>query len=232
MTADSQNSSFAPEYYFDLSKTEHAALFDGLEYVWDGLKQLSDYLESILKPGIEGDVHPAAVIEGDVYIGPGTVVEPGAYINGPAWIGRDCTVRKGAYLRGNVIAGDGSVLGNACEFKHCALLGAGNVPHFAYVGDSILGTGAHLGAGVKISNVKLIRTNVTVAGADGPIDTGLIKFGAALGDHCDVGCNSVLNPGSLLGRETVVYPNSSWRGFLPSRHIVKMRQTQEVVERR
>jgi len=223
---------FAPADFFDLSLTEHSALFDGVELVWDALKRLKDYLGSILKPGVEGEVHPGAWVEGDVYIGPGTVVEPGAYIKGPAYIGRNCQVRKGAYIRGDVIAGDGSVLGNSCEFKHCVLLGEGNVPHFAYVGDSILGYRAHLGAGVKISNVKLIRTTIKVSTPDGAVDTGLVKFGVIMGDRCDIGCNSVINPGSFLGPGSVVYPNTFWRGYLPEGRIVKLRQTQEIVERR
>jgi NDP-sugar pyrophosphorylase family protein len=128
--------------------------------------------------------------------------------------------------------GDGSVAGNSCEFKNCVLHAKANVPHFAYVGDSLLGYKAHLGAGVKISNVKLTWTTVSVKGPQGPIDTGLIKFGAVLGDHTDIGCNSVLNPGTMIGSHSIVYPNSSWRGILPPKHIAKLRQSFETVERK
>ena len=128
--------------------------------------------------------------------------------------------------------GSGSVLGNSCEFKNCFIHNEGEVPHFAYVGDSMLGFKAHLGAGVKISNVKLTWETVKIKGEHGVIDTGMLKLGAILGDNTDIGCNSVLNPGSLIGKKSIIYPGSSWRGVLPAGRIVKKRETFEVVERR
>ena len=128
--------------------------------------------------------------------------------------------------------GDHCVIGNSCEFKHSVLFNHCVVPHFSYVGDSILGHKAHLGAGVKISNVKLVPGNVTVEMDGKPHDTGLRKFGALLGDHTDIGCNSVLNPGSIIGRGSVIYPNTNWRGILPANMIVKNRAEYEVVVRR
>jgi len=222
-----------PSDFFDLSRTKHAAIYEGCEFVWDALKRLPDFIREILNPGIEGTVMDGAhLLSDEVFIGKGTVVEPGAVIKGPAIIGEDCEIRKGAYLRGNVIVGDGAVVGNSCELKVALLHDGANVPHFAYVGDSLLGYKAHLGAGVKVSNVKLIREPVVVVVDGQAYNTGLIKFGAVVGDNVDVGCNSVLNPGSLIGPGSLVYTNTQWRGYLPPRSIAKMRQEQEVVLRR
>lgn len=221
-----------PEDYFDLTKTKFPDIFDGVEYVWDALKRLPEYVQSHLKPGAHGEVKPGAYVEDNVFIGKGTVVEPGAVIKGPAIIGEDCEIRKGAYVRGNVIVGDGAVVGNSCELKVAFLFDGANVPHFAYVGDSILGWKTHLGAGVKISNVKLIREPIVVTVGGVKYNTGLIKFGAIIGDRCDIGCNSVLNPGSMIGPNTVMYTNVMWRGVCPPSSVVKLRQTVEVVPRR
>ena len=153
-------------------------------------------------------------------------------IKGPAWIGENCQIRNGCYIRENVIVGDGAVLGNSCEFKNCILFDEAQVPHFNYVGDSILGYRAHLGAGVILSNVKLDHSEITVATRDGLIPTGLRKFGALLGDQAEIGCNSVLSPGSVIGRETILYPGTQWRGVAPENSIVKHRQEQQIIPRR
>jgi len=225
---------FAPSDYFDLDKTPFPGLYQGIRYVWEAIPRIAGIIETNLEPGIhdEAVVSPGAFVGEQVQIGPGTVLDHGAVILGPAIIGAGCHIRAGAYLRQNVIVGDGTVAGNSCEFKNCVLHNAANVPHFAYVGDSLLGHKAHLGAGVKISNVKLTWTTVSVKSPEGLIDTGLIKFGAILGDHTDVGCNSVLNPGTIIGPHSIIYPNSSWRGTLPPKHIAKLRQSFEVVERK
>src|SRR5258706_11507410 len=135
-------------------------------------------------------------------------------IKGPAIIGRNCQIRHNAYVREQVIIGDNCIVGNSCEVKNSILFNQAVAPHFNYIGDSILGHKAHLGAGVKISNVKLVPGNITVEMNGQPFDTGLRKFGALLGDGADIGCNAVLNPGSLIGRGSVVYPNTNWRGGL------------------
>ena len=223
---------FMPSDLFDLSQTEHAALFDGCEYAWDALKRLKDYLKANLKPALHNKCEGRAFIADDVFIGEGTVVEDGVMIKGPAIIGRNCEIRHNAYLRGHVIIGDGCVIGNACEFKHSILFNKAQVPHFSYVGDSILGYKAHLGAGVKISNVKLFPGNVAVEKDGVPFDTGLRKFGAMIGDYAEIGCNSVLNPGSIIGRRSVIYPCTNWRSILPSDMMVKNKSPQEVVVRR
>jgi NDP-sugar pyrophosphorylase family protein len=223
---------FKPADLFDLTQTEHAALFADCAYAWDALKQLSAYLAVHLHPGLHNRCDGVAYIGEQVFIGEGTVVEDGVMIKGPAIIGRNCHLRHNAYLRENVIVGDHCVIGNSSELKSALLFNHCQVPHFNYVGDSILGYRAHLGAGVKISNVKILPGNVTVEVDGQLVDTGLRKFGALVGDRAEVGCNAVLNPGSILGRDTVVYPNVSWRGVLPAGRLAKNRGAVEVSERR
>ncbi len=220
---------FEPADLFDLHQTAHAALFDGCAHAWDALKRLKDYLAANTRPGLHNLCDGVAWIGKDVSIGEGTIVEDGAMIKGPAIIGRDCEIRHGAYIRENVIVGDGCLLGNACEFKNAVLFNECDVPHFNYVGDSILGHGAHLGAGVKISNLRITPGHVTVELDGQPFDTGLRKFGALLGDHANVGCNAVLNPGSIIGRNSLIYPNVNWRGILPANMIAKNKAQIEVV---
>ena len=221
-----------PTDLFDLTQTQHAALFADCEFAWDALKELQEYFKTALRPARHHRTEGRVYIGEQVYLGEGTVVEEGAMIKGPAIIGRNCQIRHNAYVRDFVVIGDDCVIGNSCEFKQAILFNGCQVPHFSYVGDSILGYKAHLGAGVKISNVKLMAGNVMVDGGAEPIDTGLRKFGALLGDHTDIGCNSVLNPGSIIGRGSVIYPNTNWRGILPSNMIVKNKAAQEVVVRR
>ena len=157
---------------------------------------------------------------GDVYIHPSVKLPPFGSIQGPAYIGEGCELRPGVYIRGNVIAGRGCVLGNSCEFKNCLLLDGVQVPHFSYVGDSILGNGAHLGAGVICSNLRLDQALVAVIQSDGTkAETGLRKLGALIGDHAEVGCNTVLNPGALLGKRSLVMPAMAFRGSLGENSI-------------
>jgi NDP-sugar pyrophosphorylase family protein len=153
-------------------------------------------------------------------------------IKGPAIIGRNCQIRHSAYLREDVIVGDNCVVGNSCELKNVFMFNNCQVPHFNYVGDTILGYKSHLGAGVKVSNVKLDNSNVTVEIDGKPFDTGRRKFGAMIGDGVDIGCNAVLNPGSILGRGAIIYPNVNWRGILPANMIAKNKAEVEVVVKR
>ena len=201
---------FRPQDLLDLSQFQFPELFDGCEYAWEALKKIADFAK-------EGKI-----------VGKGTVIEEGATIKGPVIIGRDCDIRANAYVRGHVIVGNGCVLGNASEFKNCVLFNGCQVPHFSYVGDSILGYKAHLGAGVILSNVKSVPGNVEVEGKN----IGLRKFGAIIGDHAEIGCNCVLNPGSIIGRNSILYPNVSWRGVCPPDSIVKLRQEQQVISRK
>jgi len=221
-----------PTDLFDLSETHHAVVFEDCQYAWEALKKLKGYISSNLKPGLHNRCVGRAFIGEEVYIGEGTIVEDGVMIKGPAIIGRNCEIRHNAYFRENVIVGDGCVVGNSSELKNSLLFNEAKLPHFSYVGDSILGFGAHLGAGVKISNVKLTDGTVQVEVGGQRVDTGLRKFGALLGDHSDVGCNAVLNPGSIVGRNSVIYPNVSWRGVLEPGMIAKSKSAFEVIVRR
>ncbi|HPC61376.1 MAG TPA: DapH/DapD/GlmU-related protein [Verrucomicrobiota bacterium] len=221
-----------PADLFDLSQCEHAALFDGCAAAWEALDRIAPYLETHVQPALHNRCDGVAYIGERVFIGEGTVVEDGVMIKGPAIIGRNCQIRHNAYLREHVIIGDGCVVGNSCEIKNALLFNGVMVPHFNYVGDSILGFKAHLGAGAKVSNVKLTPGNIVVEIDGVRLDTGLRKFGALLGDYVDVGCNAVLNPGTILGRHCVVYPNVNWRGVLPAGRMVKNRAATEIVPRR
>jgi len=223
---------FKPADLFDLNQTEHAAIFDGCKFTWDALKKIEGYLAANLKPARHNSGAGRAFIGEKVFIGEGTIVEDGAMIKGPAIIGKNCQIRHNAYLRENVIIGDDCVVGNSTEIKNSLLFNHAVAPHFNYVGDSILGHKAHLGAGVKISNFKMFPGNIEVEMDGQPFDTGLRKFGALLGDGAEVGCNAVLNPGSILGRGAVVYPNVFWRGILPANMIAKNKAGIDVVVKR
>ena len=223
---------FAAPDYLDLAHTAHAALFDGDGPVWAVLARIEGYLKTNLKPEIRGTVHPLAYVGENVFIDEGTVVEAGAHIKGPAWIGKNCLVRTGCYVRENVITGNHCVLGNSCEFKNCVVFDNCEVPHFNYVGDAVLGYKAHLGAGVILSNVRLDRGEVIVKAGDTRTGTGLVKFSAILGDHAEIGCNSVISPGTLIGRRSIIYPLTNFSGVLPANTILKVRQEHETVTRK
>jgi NDP-sugar pyrophosphorylase family protein len=223
---------FAPDQFLDLSQTEHRILFEDVEHVWQALPKIAAYLQFRLKPAILGKLIGKPFISNAVYIGKGTVVEQGAMIKGPAWIGENCEIRSGAYIRENVILGDGVVAGNSSEFKNCLVFNDAEVPHYNYVGDSILGHKAHLGAGVILSNVRLDRAAISVTTAEKAVKTGLRKFGAIIGDRSEIGCNAVLSPGSIIGRSCIVYPGVQWRGVLPDHSIAKLRQELQITQRR
>ena len=223
---------FAPADFLNLEHTAHPKLFENQNYVWDALKQIASYLQFRLKPTILGELMGKPFISNHVFIGRGTVVEQGAVLKGPAWIGDNCHIRSGCYVRENVIVGNGVVMGNSCEFKNSILFDEVQVPHFNYVGDSNIGHHAHLGAGVILSNVKLDHAEIAVVTPDGNIPTGLRKFGAIVGDRTEIGCNAVINPGSVIGRDCMIYPSVNFRGVLPHASVVKLRQELQVVEQR
>ncbi len=223
---------FPPSSYLDLNHTEHRMLFENSTNVWDALKQITSYLQFRLKPAIQGRTIGKPFISSAVFIGKGTVVEQGAMIKGPAWIGEGCEIRNGCYIRENVIVGSGCVLGNSCEFKNSIIFEEAQIPHFNYVGDSIIGYRGHLGAGVVLSNVKLDSSEITIHTPAGHLPTGLKKFGAIIGDRAQIGCNAVLNPGSIIGRNTIIYPGTNWRGVAPADSIVRTKQTFETISRR
>lgn len=219
-----------PEDFFDLSRTRHKALYEGLESVWEAVPRIGEYIKSRLTPGLFGIVKPGARVGGDVYIGPGTVIEAGATVRGPAIFGHDCQIRSGAYIRENVILGDGCIVGNSSEVKQSVFHDGAVAPHFAYVGDSLLGFRAHLGAGAKLSNVRFDGNEIVVSTGDDRYNTKLLKLGAVLGDEAEIGCNSVLNPGSLIGPRSVLYPCVVWSGTLGADRTVELRQQQLIVE--
>ena len=232
MSAPSLEEKFAPAEFIALEHTTHAKLFENQRFIWDALKQIASYLQFRLKPAVLGQLMGKPFISSTVFIGSGTIVEQGAVIKGPAWIGERCHIRSGCYVRENVIVGDGVVMGNSCEFKNCIVCDEAQVPHFNYVGDSILGFRAHLGAGVILSNVKLDHREISVAIDDGIVPTGLTKFGAIVGDRTEIGCNAVLNPGTVIGRDCIIYPCANVRGVIPRAQIVKVRQELQMMSRR
>lgn len=212
---------FAPDELFQLSSFQHAELFSGSGPAWEALARLPEYLRSVLRPGIRGEVEGGAHITGDVEIADGARVEAGAYIRGPALIGPGTEVRHGAYLRGNVLTGDGCVIGHASECKTAILLDRAKAPHFAYVGDSVLGNDVNLGAGTRLANFKIVPGTIAVRDpGGGTVDTGLRKFGALLGDGVQIGCNAVTSPGTVIGRESIVYPSASLHGTIPAGSVV------------
>ncbi len=220
--------------YFTLpaSLASFAAHFPADLPPWEWLKRIGPALAAQrLDP--RPPAHPPGVhLEGLVYLHPTVKLPHTATIIGPVWIGARTEIRPGAFIRGNVIVGEGCVLGNACEFKNCLLMDGVQVPHFSYVGDSVLGNGAHLGAGVVCSNLRFDQQPVVVKAPDATYETGLKKFGAIIGDRAEVGCNAVLNPGTLLGPRSVVMPTVSFGGVLPPATIAKARQTVTLLPRR
>jgi UDP-N-acetylglucosamine diphosphorylase / glucose-1-phosphate thymidylyltransferase / UDP-N-acetylgalactosamine diphosphorylase / glucosamine-1-phosphate N-acetyltransferase / galactosamine-1-phosphate N-acetyltransferase len=213
-----------PSYFFNLSTFEHAALFKDCLYPWEALDRLDSYLESFPLLGeIRGSVSPHAYLVSPhlIFIGEGSVVEPGAYIQGPCILGKNCTVRHGAYIRGTFVAGDGCVIGHDTEIKKTIFFNQTHAAHFAYLGDSILGHQVNLGAGTKCANLKLDGAPITIHYEDKRLSTGLRKMGAIIGDRTQLGCNSVTNPGTLLGQDVRCYPCINIGGFVPSRSIAK-----------
>ncbi len=233
-----------PEAFFDLSDPTTAAFFDGCTYVWEALARLEMHVARLMAGGrrIDGTVMAGAWLNhAPIVIEAGALVEPGAYIVGPAYIGRGAVVRHGAYVRENVVLLDGAILGHASEAKHALFLPNAHAPHFAYVGDSILGHGVNLGAGTKLSNLGILsakdpatgrRPTIRLTIDDREYDTGLTKFGAILGDGAQTGCNAVLNPGCIVGPRALVYANASLRkGYHPADSIIKLRQNLRVISR-
>lgn len=200
-------------------------LFESVEYPWEILPLIKEYIKNIELP--EGYVEYKA----GVFIGENVKIASTATIEAPCIIGSNTEIRPGAYIRGNVITGEGCVIGNSTELKNCILLNGVQVPHYNYVGDSVLGNRAHMGAGSICSNLKSDGSNVTLKLSDGTrIETGLRKLGAILADHADIGCGCVLNPGTVIGRKTTVYPLTSVRGVIPQNSIVKA--LDNIVERK
>ena len=203
---------------YNLEETIAGELFAGKTYPWEVLPEIGAF---IVKLGNTLDPQEYEKAGENIWIARSAKVAPTASITGPAIIGKEAEIRQGAFIRGNAIVGEGAVVGNSTELKNVVLFNKVQVPHYNYVGDSILGYRAHMGAGSITSNVKSDKTLVVVKGKETKIETGLKKFGALLGDQVEVGCNSVLNPGTVIGPRSNIYPLSSVRGVIPADHIFK-----------
>lgn len=211
---------------FTFSETIAVDIFEGTTYPWEVLPKIGAFIKEL------GATLPTEEYEQkgeDVWIAKSAKVAPTAFINGPAIIGKEAEIRHCAFIRGNAIVGEGAVVGNSTELKNVLLFNKVQVPHYNYVGDSILGYKAHMGAGSITSNVKSDKTLVTILTKEEKVKTELKKMGAILGDEVEVGCNSVLNPGTVIGKHSNVYPLSMVRGFVPANSIYKNKN--EVVEK-
>lgn len=206
---------------YDLTQTMAAELFEGKTYPWEVLPDIGTF---IMKLGETLSEEEYDKVGDNVWIAKSAKVTSSALINGPAIIGKDTEVRQCAFIRGNALVGDHCVVGNSTELKNVVLFNNVQVPHYNYVGDSVLGYKSHMGAGAVTSNVKSDKTLVVVKGKEAEIPTGLKKFGAMLGNYVEVGCNSVLNPGTVIGCNSNVYPLSCVRGVVPSNSIYKNKE--------
>lgn len=202
----------------DLSHTIAAPLFEGKQYPWEVLPNIGDFILKV-GPTLPEDEYEKR--GEDIWIAKDAKVFDSAYITGPCIIGHKTEVRHCAFLRGKIIVGDNAVVGNSTELKNVIIFDNVQVPHYNYVGDSVLGFKSHMGAGSITSNVKSDKTLTAVRYEDGKIETGLKKFGAIIGDYVEVGCGSVLNPASVIGRNSQIYPLSMIRGYVPANSIYK-----------
>lgn len=209
--------------FFSLEDYAHKALFEGCQYPWEALERLQAYLSKQPLGKIEVDLPNSVYLINpeSISIGANTTVEPGVYIQGPCIIGAGCSVRHGAYIRGDVITGDGCVIGHDTEVKHSIFLNRAMAAHFNYVGDSILGNDVNLGAGVKCANLRLDHECIRVSFEGKRIVTRIKKLGAMVGDGAQVGCNCVINPGTILGRKSFCFPCLNIDGHIPDHAKVK-----------
>ena len=203
---------------YDLTETAAKPLLESVTYPWEALPKIKDF---IIELGNSLDPEEYEKRCENIWIHKSATVFDSAYIAGPCIIGKDTEVRQCAFIRGSALVGDNCVVGNSTELKNVIIFNNVQVPHYNYVGDSILGFHSHMGAGSITSNVKSDKTLVHVKGADFDIATGMKKFGAMLGDYVEVGCNSVLNPGTVIGAHSNIYPLSRVRGYVPSNSIYK-----------
>ncbi|MCI9377724.1 MAG: UDP-N-acetylglucosamine pyrophosphorylase [Eubacterium sp.] len=203
---------------YNLNETIAAELLKSVEYPWEALKGISGFIRKI-GPSLDPAVYEKR--GEDIWVAKSARVAPTAFLNGPLIIDEEAEIRHCAFIRGSAIVGKGSVVGNSTELKNVVVFNQVQVPHYNYVGDSVLGYKSHMGAGSITSNVKSDKTLVVVKGKETQIETGLKKFGAMLGDFVEVGCNSVLNPGTVVGRHTNIYPLSMVRGVVPGNSVYK-----------
>ena len=224
--------------YFDLTSPGVSDLFAGCAQVWDAVGQIPAIVDRLLggQRYVKGTVMPGAFVgDGPVYIAPSAVLEPGSYVVGPAFVGEGVRLRHGSYVRENCVFLEGSLLGHSGEAKNAIFLPGARAPHFAYVGDSVLGHRVNLGAGTKVSNATITRTKrstIRLTTPEGEVDTGLRKMGAVVGDDVEVGCNVVLNPGAIIGMRALIYPGLSVpKGIHAGDTVMKLRQKIEIAVR-
>lgn len=203
---------------YSLDQTIAKDIFNGVTYPWEVLPKISNFILELGATLSEDEYEKRGE---NVWVAKSAKVAPTAFINGPAIIGKDAEVRHCAFIRGNAIVGEGAVVGNSTELKNVILFNKVQVPHYNYVGDSVLGYKSHMGAGSITSNVKSDKKLVVVKAGEEKFETGMKKFGAMLGDEVEVGCGSVLNPGTVVGNHSNIYPLSSVRGFVPANSIYK-----------
>ena len=203
---------------YSLDQTIAKDIFNGVTYPWEVLPKISSFILELGATLSEDEYEKRGE---NVWVAKSAKVAPTAFINGPAIIGKDAEVRHCAFIRGNAIVGEGAVVGNSTELKNVILFNKDQDPHYNYVGDSVLGYKSHMGAGSITSNVKSDKKLVVVKAGEEKIETGMKKFGAMLGDEVEVGCGSVLNPGTVVGNHSNIYPLSSVRGFVPANSIYK-----------
>lgn len=216
---------FQPATYFDFHLYAHANLFSNCHYVWEALANIPSYLKTHAQSQLEeAKISPNAFLvhPETISLGKGTIVEPGAYIQGPCIIGKNCVIRNGAYIRGNVIIGDGCVIGHCTELKNVIFLDEVHAAHFAYIGDSIIGNHANLGAGVKCANLKFNNSEVVVHYHGQHFATGLRKCGAFIGDNSKLGCNAVTNPGTFLGKSSSLFPCVCFGGVATANSTIQL----------
>jgi NDP-sugar pyrophosphorylase family protein len=211
-----------PGYFFDLSAYAHAKLFERCTYAWQALAKIEGFLKDF-QSDKKFKAPKGVYVENEdlIFIGKGTIIEPGAFLRGPCVIGDDCSIRHGAYIRGNFIAGNNCVIGHGTEVKNSIFLNGAHAAHFAYVGDSILGNNVNLGAGTVCANLKFDNSPIIISVEGSKVVTGLKKLGAIIGDDSQTGCNSVTNPGTLLGKHVFCYPSINLGGFIPSQRVVR-----------
>lgn len=215
------------ENLYNLEQTIAKDIFEGVTYPWEVLPKIEEFIISLGKTLDKNEYEEKGE---NIWIAKSAKVAPTAYIAGPAIIGKNAEIRHCAFVRGKAIVGEGAVVGNSTELKNVILFNKVQVPHYNYVGDSILGYKSHMGAGSITSNVKSDKKLVIVKNDKEQIETGLKKFGAMLGDEVEVGCGSVLNPGTVIGKHTNIYPLSSVRGVVPEHSIYKNKN--EIVEKK
>lgn len=209
---------YKTEELFDLEHTICKKYLKECEYPWEALPLIKKFIKELIEDLDKSEYKEAGK---DVWVHNSVKIAPTASLNGPCIIGKDTEIRPGAYVRGNVIVGEGCVIGNSCELKNAIVFDKSQIPHFNYVGDAILGFHAHMGAGSIVSNLKADGRDIIIKDGKKKVETHLRKFGAMIGDNAEIGCNSVMNPGTIIGRNSNIYPLARVRGIVPANSIFK-----------